>query len=104
VIVKDVLLEMRTFRMGLIQTADQLKFSYYAILQGLQQFANVSFIVIFYAFCVSSLISLRLVCFVATFHPSDGNVKKKISRKVSFSTCMWDSLLHTLKSWFIHLS
>ncbi|MGH0150993.1 UNVERIFIED_CONTAM: hypothetical protein FKN15_018917 [Acipenser sinensis] len=32
--VRDVLLEMRRFRMGLIQTADQLRFSYLAVIEG----------------------------------------------------------------------
>lgn len=41
--VKDILLEMRKFRMGLIQTADQLKFSYSAIREGVKQMAEVIF-------------------------------------------------------------
>lgn len=32
--IKDVLLEMRRYRMGLIQTADQLRFSYLAVIEG----------------------------------------------------------------------
>ncbi|XP_034978706.2 tyrosine-protein phosphatase non-receptor type 1 isoform X2 [Zootoca vivipara] len=32
--IKQVLLEMRKYRMGLIQTADQLRFSYLAVLEG----------------------------------------------------------------------
>lgn len=32
--VKQVLLEMRKYRMGLIQTADQLRFSYLAVIEG----------------------------------------------------------------------
>lgn len=32
--IKDVLLEMRQYRMGLIQTADQLRFSYLAVIEG----------------------------------------------------------------------
>lgn len=32
--IKKVLLEMRRFRMGLIQTADQLRFSYLAVIEG----------------------------------------------------------------------
>ena len=40
--VKDILLEMRTQRMGLIQTHDQLKFSYIAIIQGLKVDWNAS--------------------------------------------------------------
>lgn len=32
--IRDVLLEMRRHRMGLIQTADQLRFSYLAIIEG----------------------------------------------------------------------
>ncbi|PSN29557.1 Tyrosine-protein phosphatase non-receptor type 2 [Blattella germanica] len=32
--VREVLLEMRRFRMGLIQTPDQLRFSYWAIIEG----------------------------------------------------------------------
>ncbi|XP_005392373.1 PREDICTED: tyrosine-protein phosphatase non-receptor type 1 isoform X3 [Chinchilla lanigera] len=32
--IKKVLLEMRKFRMGLIQTADQLRFSYMAVIEG----------------------------------------------------------------------
>ena len=40
--VRDVLLELRKFRMGLIQTSDQLKFSYLAIAAGAQQAGLVS--------------------------------------------------------------
>uniref|UniRef100_A0AAY4BB71 protein-tyrosine-phosphatase n=2 Tax=Denticeps clupeoides TaxID=299321 RepID=A0AAY4BB71_9TELE len=32
--IKDVLLDMRHYRMGLIQTADQLRFSYLAVIEG----------------------------------------------------------------------
>lgn len=32
--IQDVLLEMRRYRMGLIQTADQLRFSYLAVIEG----------------------------------------------------------------------
>ena len=32
--VKELLLEMRSYRMGLIQTPDQLRFSYQAIIEG----------------------------------------------------------------------
>lgn len=35
--VKEVLLEMRRSRMGLIQTPDQLRFSYAAIIEGAKQ-------------------------------------------------------------------
>ncbi|GLV33905.1 Protein tyrosine phosphatase 61F [Carabus blaptoides fortunei] len=35
--VKDILLEMRKYRMGLIQTPDQLRFSYLAIIEGAKQ-------------------------------------------------------------------
>lgn len=35
--VRDVLLEMRRYRMGLIQTPDQLRFSYAAIIEGAKQ-------------------------------------------------------------------
>jgi len=38
--VKDILLEMRQYRMGLIQTADQLKFSYQAIIEGAKRLNN----------------------------------------------------------------
>ena len=34
VCIRDVLLEMRRYRMGLIQTADQLRFSYLAVIEG----------------------------------------------------------------------
>lgn len=36
--VKDVLLELRRFRLGLIQTAPQLYFSYKAIIEGIKHF------------------------------------------------------------------
>lgn len=36
--VKDVLLELRRFRLGLIQTAPQLYFSYKAIIEGIRHF------------------------------------------------------------------
>lgn len=32
--IRDVLMEMRRYRMGLIQTADQLRFSYLAVIEG----------------------------------------------------------------------
>lgn len=34
--VRDILLEMRKYRMGLIQTPDQLRFSYQAIIEGMR--------------------------------------------------------------------
>lgn len=33
--VQEILLEMRHYRMGLIQTPDQLRFSYQAIIEGI---------------------------------------------------------------------
>lgn len=41
--VQDVLLELRRFRMGLIQTVDQLYFSYQAIIEGMKRMNNSSF-------------------------------------------------------------
>uniref|UniRef100_A0A182PFH2 protein-tyrosine-phosphatase n=1 Tax=Anopheles epiroticus TaxID=199890 RepID=A0A182PFH2_9DIPT len=41
--VQDVLLELRQFRMGLIQTPDQLYFSYQAIIEGMKRMNNSSF-------------------------------------------------------------
>ncbi|KAJ8982417.1 hypothetical protein NQ317_017219, partial [Molorchus minor] len=38
--VKDILLEMRKYRMGLIQTPEQLRFSYQAIIEGSKQIIN----------------------------------------------------------------
>lgn len=38
--VRDVLMEMRRHRMGLIQTPDQLRFSYLAILEGAKRLLN----------------------------------------------------------------
>ena len=32
--IKNILLDMRKYRMGLIQTPDQLRFSYMAVLEG----------------------------------------------------------------------
>jgi len=40
--VQEVLLEMRRFRMGLIQTPDQLRFSYWAIIEGSNKYLNGS--------------------------------------------------------------
>ncbi|XP_056129661.1 tyrosine-protein phosphatase non-receptor type 1-like isoform X2 [Lampris incognitus] len=37
--IRDVLLEMRRYRMGLIQTADQLRFSYLAVTEGAKRIA-----------------------------------------------------------------
>lgn len=39
--INEILLEMRRYRMGLIQTADQLRFSYLAIIEGITQLAEV---------------------------------------------------------------
>ncbi|XP_018577685.1 tyrosine-protein phosphatase non-receptor type 61F isoform X2 [Anoplophora glabripennis] len=38
--VKEILLEMRKYRMGLIQTPEQLRFSYQAIIEGAKQLLN----------------------------------------------------------------
>lgn len=38
--VQDVLLELRNYRMGLIQTHDQLTFSYEAIIEGMKRMNN----------------------------------------------------------------
>ncbi|XP_069692537.1 tyrosine-protein phosphatase non-receptor type 2-like isoform X2 [Periplaneta americana] len=40
--VREVLLEMRRYRMGLIQTPDQLRFSYWAIIEGSNKYINGS--------------------------------------------------------------
>ncbi|XP_053689662.1 tyrosine-protein phosphatase non-receptor type 61F isoform X1 [Sabethes cyaneus] len=40
--VQDVLLELRQYRMGLIQTVDQLYFSYQAIIEGMKRMNNSS--------------------------------------------------------------
>lgn len=40
--IKEVLLELRSYRMGLIQTPDQLKFSYLAIIEGARQRGLIS--------------------------------------------------------------
>lgn len=32
--IREILLEMRKYRMGLIQTPDQLRFSYMAVIEG----------------------------------------------------------------------
>lgn len=42
VIVKEILLELRNYRMGLIQTPDQLKFSYTAIVAGAKELGHIS--------------------------------------------------------------
>ncbi|XP_052567033.1 tyrosine-protein phosphatase non-receptor type 61F isoform X1 [Culex pipiens pallens] len=41
--VQDILLELRRYRMGLIQTFDQLYFSYQAIIEGMKRMNNSSF-------------------------------------------------------------
>ncbi len=38
--VQDILLELRKYRMGLIQTFDQLTFSYEAIIEGMRRMNN----------------------------------------------------------------
>lgn len=38
--VQEVLLELRKYRMGLIQTFDQLTFSYEAIIEGMKRMNN----------------------------------------------------------------
>lgn len=38
--IKDILLELRRGRMGLIQTHDQLSFSYEAVIEGIQRLEN----------------------------------------------------------------
>lgn len=39
----DVLMEMRRYRMGLIQTPQQLRFSYQAIIEGVKRVLDASF-------------------------------------------------------------
>lgn len=39
----DVLMEMRRYRMGLIQTPQQLRFSYQAIIEGVKRVLGASF-------------------------------------------------------------
>nr|XP_023013201.1 tyrosine-protein phosphatase non-receptor type 61F isoform X1 [Leptinotarsa decemlineata]XP_023013203.1 tyrosine-protein phosphatase non-receptor type 61F isoform X1 [Leptinotarsa decemlineata] len=41
--VKEILLEMRKYRMGLIQTPEQLRFSYQAIIEGAKQLIHKNF-------------------------------------------------------------
>lgn len=38
--IKEILLDMRKYRMGLIQTPEQLRFSYQAIIEGAKQLLN----------------------------------------------------------------
>ena len=40
--IKDLVLEMRRYRMGLIQTAEQLRFSYLAIMEGAEPFIKAN--------------------------------------------------------------
>lgn len=40
--VKEVLLELRRYRTGLIQTPEQLRFSYQAIIEGAKQLLNAN--------------------------------------------------------------
>merc|ERR1719277_2689347 len=42
--IKQRLLDMRSFRMGLIQTDDQLKFSYQAIIEGARQLGLITIV------------------------------------------------------------
>ena len=56
VCVKEILLELRNYRMGLIQTPDQLKFSYLAIVEGAKGLGLVRLIFLVlkfldYSFC-----------------------------------------------------
>lgn len=39
----DILMEMRRYRMGLIQTPQQLRFSYQAIIEGVKRVLETSF-------------------------------------------------------------
>ena len=49
--IKEVLLEIRKSRMGLIQTPDQLRFSYAAIIQGAKQLPSNNVVIqIYYYF------------------------------------------------------
>ena len=41
--IKELVLEMRRYRMGLIQTAEQLRFSYLAIIEGAEQVQVIRF-------------------------------------------------------------
>ena len=59
--VREVLLEMRKFRMGLIQTPDQLRFSYWAIIEGSNKYLNGSNVVSKVSFC-SNILLLMYHC------------------------------------------
>ena len=39
--VLDVLMDMRQYRMGLVQTFDQLRFSYLAIIEGIRRIIDI---------------------------------------------------------------
>lgn len=42
IVVKDILMDMRKYRMGLIQTPDQLRFSYLAVIEGINRAATLN--------------------------------------------------------------
>lgn len=65
--IKKVLLEMRKFRMGLIQTADQLRFSYLAVIEGAKFIMGDSSVQVSFAF-----LDPRAVAFSLAFLSSDG--------------------------------
>jgi len=39
--VRDILMDMRHYRMGLVQTFDQLRFSYLAIIEGVRRIIHI---------------------------------------------------------------
>lgn len=74
--VKEILLEMRKYRMGLIQTPEQLKFSYQAIIEGAKQLSNpesnVNEVIIFFStphyYPINSFFTLTLLRHLGEFN------------------------------------
>lgn len=63
----DILMKMRDYRMGLIQTPDQLRFSYLAIIEGAKQILNRS-----------------------TASQVDGDSFENVREALSFSSIKWN--------------
>lgn len=59
--IKQVLLEMRKYRMGLIQTADQLRFSYLAVIEGAKFIMGDSSVQVGVISCKSGISSVALI-------------------------------------------
>lgn len=70
--IKDILMELRSYRMGLIQTPEQLKFSYMAIAEGARLGGHISSEVLSEIYNTSNISGRIKDCFIMDESDEEG--------------------------------